>query len=1015
MTKRNIRYILIAAVTVVVVVVTAVLYSVYVNKQIFAESSSHVSEVYGQVATTFRQKVKDNYSMLHSWENYIIEKTGEAYRDEGCEHDEYKDNPEFAHYGEFRHFIDSQKKGDWGFQAFYFFEKPDEESKEIRAKRSITNSETGRNEDELTLRYSFKELGDRGGNKNRDMGVVATDEEGNQAFIFVVWFDRAGLSYDGFSYQGIGVSYTSERMAELISFEAFDSKGLCYAALPSGDVLLEIKDDGVDRGDNYLVYLRDHAKIKGSNVAEIESDWNADNKAEKRNTLLVTAEKTEYYLTYMPVGINDWILMGIVPSKIVNRSMDEFRTVTVLVMGLIFAFIGAIIAGILVMVSRRRVKEKELEIASRENLLDLLTHNSNDLFMLFNLETFAADYISANLSAVLGLAMEEVRRDVRNILTASKTEHKPFTTEGLRKLPIGGTWEADVELCNKEKNQDLWYKMSVYRADFAGKDSCILMFSDRTQERQMRADLEAALEIAKTANQAKSNFLSNMSHDIRTPMNAIIGYATLLAKDADKPDKVREYIRKISFSGQHLLSLINDILDMSKIESGKTSLNIVEFNLPEFLEEVYAIMAAQTKAKKQKFEVYTKGHIPERVSGDKLRINQILLNLLSNAVKYTPDGGEIELRVEAMDHKMHHHTHLRFEVKDNGVGMSEDFVKVVFDPFTREQTAATKEIQGTGLGMAITKNIVNLMGGTISVESELGKGSCFTVDLELTEGENADGDDENFWVEHDITRVLVVDDEEDICMDIAELMNDTGVHVEYATTGMKAIEMVSDAYDKGEGYNIVLLDWKMPEMDGIETAKRIRAKVKDIPIMILTSYSFDEIEEEAKAAGIELFMPKPFFVSSFRNAVKQLRGVAETGKLTEVQGISIKGLKVLAAEDNEINAEILLELLDIEEVQCDIAEDGKQALEKFEQSAEGQYDIIFMDVQMPIMNGYEATRAIRACKHPQAKTIPIIAMTANAFDDDVKQALDSGMNAHLAKPIDMEKLKTLIAELRDKK
>ena len=320
--------------------------------------------------------------------------------------------------------------------------------------------------------------------------------------------------------------------------------------------------------------------------------------------------------------------------------------------------------------------------------------------------------------------------------------------------------------------------------------------------------------------------------------------------------------------------------------------------------------------------------------------------------------------------------------------------------------------------MAITKNIVDLMGGTISVKSKLGKGSTFAVELELAVAESIP-DDVDFWAHHNVTRVLVVDDEEDVCMDIKELMSDTGVDVSYALKGGEAVKMVAKAVKDGEDFNIVLLDWKMPDMDGVETARQIRAKVgRELPIVVLTSYSFDDIEEEARSAGVDLFLSKPFFVSNFRRAVMQIRNDGATADISpeETKNQSLAGLKILAAEDNEINAEILCELLDIEEAVCDIAPNGKEALEKFEASEPGKYDIIFMDIQMPVMNGYEAARAIRECKHKNAKSIPIIAMTANAFDDDVKAALDAGMNAHLAKPIDMDKLKALVASIMgDKK
>ncbi len=992
MFKKRWRDIVVIAVCVIAVTVTAIVYSLFASDHIFKESKEHLMEIYEQVNSNFAQTVSSRRKLMNSWGKYINNSVNDI------------NNGDTERREQFTEFM-AEQQAQWNFTEFYFINRdesvnsdPDDEYRNIVNCKTLTD-----NMEQLKFRRSLNELlaEDKG-------GVVGIDDSGEQFMLFAVPIDEN--EYDGFKYSAIGIKFNAKDMTDILSIQSFGAEGICYVVLPEGIVLLQTNFK-LGKQNNYLSFLNDECKIDYSDMKRIHADWSMDG-GQRADTVLFKWNGEQYYLSYIPIEFGDWMLLGVASAKVVNSSMNRFRTITVLVMGSIFVVIGAVIALMVILTNRRRVKEKELEVKSRESLLELLTVNSKDIFVLFSPDTFNADYVSTNMEQVLGLNAEEVKKDVRKLLDASVATHPPFTTKGLKALDTGRTWETDMQMRNVVSGDVYWYRMSLYHTVSDGKDNCVIVFSDRTKERKMSADLEVALDIAKSANEAKSNFLANMSHDIRTPMNAIIGFSALLAKDAENPDKVREYIRKIAFSGQHLLSLINDILDMSKIESGKTSLNIEEFNLSEFLEEVYSMMISQTKAKKQNFDVRTRGHMPELVLGDKLRLNQILLNLLSNAVKYTPNGGNIELIIESLDRKMHNHAHLRFEVKDNGIGMSPEFVKTVFDPFARESKEATKEIQGTGLGMAITKNIVNLMGGTISVASEPDKGSSFVVELELAIS-NKEKVDENFWVHNDITSILVVDDEEEVCIDIKELMTDTGVEVSYALGGAQAVEMVSSAHDEHNDYNIVLLDWKMPGMDGVETAKRIRKKVgNEVPIMVLTSYSFDEIEEEAKGAGIDYFLTKPFFVSNFRNAIVQIRdsGHKETPEKVD-EGASIAGLKVLAAEDNEINAEILLELLDIEEVSCEIAENGEEALKKFESSEPGQYDIIFMDVQMPVMNGYEATRAIRACSHPNAKTIPIIAMTANAFDEDVRMALDAGMNAHLAKPIDMCKLKNIVADL----
>lgn len=1030
MLKKRWRDIVVVAVCTVAVIVTAVLYSVFTSQHIFDESSNHLLEIYGQLNTRVYKQIENERSLLKSWKNYIANSLRTINDPDADPADVQKKEDEFNEFL-------LEQRNEWKFSDFYFIQRPTAEQEEAdkqkpdRYKYDYTCiSSFSQKQFVVTLRRSLRNLldGENGGNGGV-VGILKGDDESEQlVMLFAVRTDDRPeetptplpeYTYKGVPFTAIGISFGIEKMLQMLDVDVFGESGEFYIALEDGTVLLQ---SGGSEKENYISYLESR-RVTGRSMQDIHADFasdipDKDSNAQKAGTVLVTDRADgDKYVTYMPIGFGNWMLIGVAPADVVNASMSWFRTVTIIVMVAIFVVALGAVAWVMILRNRRHEQEQRVALKSRENLFDLLTLNTNNLFILFSPDTFKAEYVSANIKQVLGLDVDAVKNDVHTVLSAAVGKYTPFTTEGLKTLPAGQTWNIDLQMRHTSEDKTYWFQLSLYRTVYNDADSFIMMFSDRTEERNLNANLQDALKIAKSANEAKSNFLSNMSHDIRTPMNAIIGFATLLARDADKPDKVREYIRKISFSGQHLLSLINDILDMSKIESGKTTLNIEEFGFSEYLEELYSIIVPQANAKKHTFEMYTKGRLPERVLGDRLRLNQVLLNLLSNAVKYTPDGGQIELTVEALDKTAHNHTHLRISVKDNGIGMQPEFLKEIFDPFARETSVGTRGIQGTGLGMAIAKNIVDLMGGTISVESEPGKGSTFTVEIELAiAGRAVADDDTDFWLRHNVTRVLVVDDEVDICTGVQELMSGTGVDVDYALSGKAAVQKVSDAFDADNAYHIVLIDWKMPEMDGIETAKRIRKKVgPDVPIMVLTSYSFDSIEEDAKEAGINLFLPKPFFVSNFRSAIEKLRE-GESESMQAIPGsVDLSGLKVLAAEDNEINAEILMELLEIENVQCEVASNGKEAVERFEQSAPGTYDVIFMDVQMPVMNGYEATRAIRASEHPQAKTIPIIAMTANAFDDDVRQALDSGMNAHLAKPIDMEKLKNIIAELRDGK
>ncbi len=549
---------------------------------------------------------------------------------------------------------------------------------------------------------------------------------------------------------------------------------------------------------------------------------------------------------------------------------------------------------------------------------------------------------------------------------------------------------------------------------------CLLYYLNQKQQNMLRREREEerevhnkqlaeALQAAQIASNSKTTFLSNMSHDIRTPMNAILGFTTLLAKDAENPVKVKAYTKKIMSSGQHLLSLINDVLDVAKIESGKVVLTIAEFTLNDLVSSVDAIIRPIAAARNQAFHVSVTDIKHEYLIGDETRINQILINLLSNAVKYTPEGGNIWFRIIGLKQHSSQFEHIRIEVEDDGYGMTPEYLETIFDAFTRAENSTTNKVQGTGLGMAITKNIVELMGGTIEVTSEVDKGSLFKVDLELRipDGQT----DEQFWVNCGISRILAVDDDAEICKSIQVLMKDTGVVVDTVLRGEEAIRVLQEAYETDHAYQMLLLDWKMPGMDGVETAERIRSLFPEpIPILFLTAYDGDEVQEEALHSENIGILAKPFFVSAFKEKILEMRS-RHQGENTAVEAVennSLEGLHFLVAEDNEINAEILLELLGLEGAASEIVENGQLAVERFSMAAAGEFDAILMDVQMPVMNGYQATRMIRSLPRSDAKEIPIIAMTANAFAEDVKEALDAGMNVHVAKPIDMELLKKTV-------
>ncbi len=526
---------------------------------------------------------------------------------------------------------------------------------------------------------------------------------------------------------------------------------------------------------------------------------------------------------------------------------------------------------------------------------------------------------------------------------------------------------------------------------------------EREEERKIHnRQLSEALRAAQIASESKTMFLSNMSHDIRTPMNAVLGFTTLLAKDAENPGKVREYTKKIMASGQHLLSLINDILDVSKIESGKVVLNYEKFALNDVVSSVEAIIQPMAKAKGQEFNLEVTGIRHENLVGDETRINQILINLLSNAVKYTPECGHIWLRIIGLGQYSSQYERIRIEVEDDGYGMTQEYLKTIFDAFTRAENSTTNKVQGTGLGMAITKSIVELMGGTIEVSSEVDKGTIFVVSLELRiPQEQADW---QFLKERGITHILLVGADEECIKNVRALIQgDIGLTTVDDT--LKAITLIKE--DK-EGCPLVLTDW---EACGLSAVREIREEFNKMPILLLAKYEA-EGTEEALLLGHMAVLTKPFFVSALKESVVGLWAQPDGSKKEEAprEVSGFKGLRFLAAEDNEINAEILGELLEIEGAYCEIVENGKLAVERFEQSEKGEFDAVLMDVQMPVMNGHEAARAIRSLRREDAGSIPIIAMTANAFAEDERAALDAGMNAHVPKPLDMEVLKKVVRQ-----
>lgn len=660
-----------------------------------------------------------------------------------------------------------------------------------------------------------------------------------------------------------------------------------------------------------------------------------------------------------------------------------------------------------IILADKREQTKTLELMAREKLFDQLSRNVEEVFIVAeNADKFV--YVSPNSKRLLHLSSKDLGKDAHGLYEFLGSEKIVAWLKGILNHPDKDNefFEENIEIEGLNKS----FKIRVYSlGEQAGSDArYIISLNDQTQSIRHQEALSVALENAHAASAAKSSFLSHMSHEIRTPMNAIIGMTTIALARLNDQARVQDCLTKISESSRHLLGLINDVLDMSKIESGKLSITHENFNLHQSIANINNIVQPQANSRDLKFDIYLDGVDEEELIGDALRLNQILLNLLSNAYKFTPPGGSISLRIQQIQTNINS-VRFRFIVEDTGIGMSEEFLKRIYDPFEQASANTAARYGGTGLGMPITANLITMMGGAIHVESKEGVGTKFIVELPF--GLSQSAANKSYHLPH--LKILIVDDDAGTCEHAALLLNKMGLQTRWTTSGAEAVKLVQEAQAAGHGFDVCLIDWKMPELDGAETARQIRKFVgDDMLIIIISAYDWTPIEEEARNSGVNDFIAKPFFSSSLYNALlsatRHLESAEEKPENLPHAQYDFSGKRILLVEDNEFNREIAQEFLQMVHAEVDIAENGQQAVEKVVNSTPGYYDLVLMDVQMPVMNGYDATRAIRSSSHPQAKDLIILAMTANAFSEDVANAVASGMNGHIAKPIDVNELYRLL-------
>lgn len=657
------------------------------------------------------------------------------------------------------------------------------------------------------------------------------------------------------------------------------------------------------------------------------------------------------------------------------------------------------------------IKKMNHKLYQKNRQFEVLSDTVDETFLIFEANKPQCDFVSGNAERVLGISPDFLQKEWTRIYQYMSEE----TAEEIRRETGSSSktsWDTVIEYHNPKTSQKHWLQLRFYRIGENGTTKFIMTLTDRTEERRANQALKDALVNAQKANNAKKDFLSRMSHEIRTPMNAIIGMTTIAAASIEDRLRVENCLEKISYSSKHLLMLINDVLDMSRIESNRMRINTEPFELYQFLNTFVSVVYPQAVEKGLEFTEKAIGFSEHTTFlGDPLRLNQILLNLISNAIKFTPRGGKVSFEVVQLPSRGKR-SWLRFVVTDTGIGMDELGLSRLYTPFEQADASIAGKYGGTGLGMSITQNLVTLMGGYINVSSKPGEGTTFTVELPF-EQSNIDLQNTPEKALESLD-VLVVDDEQDICEHTVLLLERMRIHAEWVLSGAEAVERVEQAMKSDQGFDVCFIDWKMPEMDGVETARRIRETVgPDTPIIIISAYDWSDIEEEARAVGVNGFIAKPMFQSSIYNVLVNVTngafGMAESK--AGVRGHSLEGKRLLLAEDNALNMEIAKALLEMNGAAVEGVENGKEAVEHFARMKPGYFDAILMDVQMPVMDGCEATRQIRACGRGDALSIPIIATTANAFAEDVAAVMSVGMDAHISKPLDIKQLCLLLTRL----
>ena len=936
-------------------------YSRFVSKIVYEESVSHLTEVFHQSDNMLRELIDKNLTYLHMWSENLQNTSKEE---------------------EIRDYI-KKAQADAGFLEFYFLSAD--------GNYKMVTGETGY--------LGLQEIIEEDIRQGHDVIVNAAVPGKSQLLVFAT--PKAHGIYQGFEYDAIAIAYENSDIVNVLDISAFDGNAQSYVVHSDGRVVINHSSDAWGNVYNFFGVLREHSDMSEKEINELLEKF----KAGRTDAMMVNLDGRNYYLVYEKSDIQDWMFLGLVQEDIVNASMNSLQCSTTILVSAVVLCIAAFLISLIIQKNRTTLRRKDTEILYREELFQKLSMNVDDVFLMLDAKTYQADYVSPNAEKLLGITVEQIQKDIYVLRKLHPEESEDFEKNYLKEIQVHEQKEWDFECVYQKTGEKRWFHIVAMGSEVNGKKKYILVMSDRTSDWKMNQALSEAVRAAETANRAKSTFLSNMSHDIRTPMNAIIGFATLAVSNIDDQKRVRDYLGKILSSSNHLLSLINDILDMSRIESGKIHLEETEVSLSDVLHDLKTIISGQIHAKRLDLYMDAMDVTNEDVYCDKTRLNQVLLNLLANAVKFTPAGGTVSVRLKQLPGTAKGSELYEIRVKDSGIGMSQEFVQKIFSPFERERTSTVSRTQGTGLGMAITKNIVDMMGGTIEVQTEQGKGTEFIVRLPFriqSEHQRIEK-----IAELEGLKALVVDDDFNTCDSVTKMLMRVGMRSEWTLSGKEAVLRARQSMELGDAFHAYIIDWRLPDMNGIEVTRQIRSLGDDTPVIILTAYDWSDIEVEAKAAGVTAFCAKPLFMSDIRetlmNVIGQSQDEPETSILPKANP-DFRGKCILLVEDNELNSEIAVEILNGYGFVVDTAENGAEAVEKVKNSASGNYDLVLMDVQMPVMNGYEATKEIRALADPALAGITILAMTANAFDEDRKKALECGMDGFLSKPIVIEEL-----------